>query len=106
MDVVIYKVLLNIKLVSDAFGFKSSQLRGILDTHIGEGLQIIMPPCRPPRLISWMKPSPRVVKLSMNGYSRGNPGMANTGGVLRDHQGMVLVGFSSFLGHRSILLLN
>ena len=103
MDVFIYRVLLDIKLVSDAFGFKPSQLRGILDTQIGEGLQIIMPPRRPPRLVSWMKPPPGVVKLSVDGCSRGNPGMTTTGGVLRDHQGVVLAAFGSFLGHQSIL---
>ncbi|KAH9750680.1 hypothetical protein KPL71_013964 [Citrus sinensis] len=103
VDVFIYRVLLDIKLVSDAFGFKPSQLRGILDTQIGEGLQIIMPPRRPPRLVSWMKPPPGVVKLSVDGCSRGNPGMTTTGGVLRDHQGVVLAAFGSFLGHQSIL---
>ncbi|KAH9684879.1 hypothetical protein KPL70_013711 [Citrus sinensis] len=103
VDVFIYRVLLDIKLVSDAFGFKPSQLRGILDTQIGEGLQIIMPPRRPPRLVSWIKPPPGVVKLSVDDCSMGNPGMTATSGVLRDHQGVVLAAFGSFLGHQSIL---
>ena len=55
VNVVIFRVLVDIRLVSDPFGFKTSQLRGILDTQIGEGLRIIMPPRRPPRLVSWMK---------------------------------------------------
>ena len=50
-----------------------------------------------------MKPLLGMVKLSVDGCSRGNPGMATIGGVLRDHQGMVLAAFSSFLGHQSIL---
>ena len=56
VDAIILRVLLDHRIVSDVFNFKPSQLRGILDTQIGEGLQIIMPPRRPPRLVSWMKP--------------------------------------------------
>ena len=85
MNVVIFRVLIDIKLVSDAFGFKSSPLMGVLDTYIGEGLRTIMPPRRPLRLISWMKPPQRVMTLSVDGCSRGNLSMAATGGVLRDH---------------------
>ena len=90
MNAIIFRVLLDIRLVSDTFGFKTSQLRGILDTQILEGLSIIMPPRRPPQLVSWMKPPLEVVKLSVDGCSRGNPGMAATGGVLRDHQGVII----------------
>ena len=82
VNVVIFKVLLDIRLVSDAFSFKTSQLRGILDTQIGEGLKIIMPSHRPPHLVCWKKPLPGVVKLSVDGCSKGNPGLAATGGVL------------------------
>lgn len=99
MDAIIFRVLLDLRLVSDAFGFKPYQLKGVLDTQIGEGLQIVMPPRRSLRLIFWMKPSPAVVKLSVDGCSWGNPNMASTGGVLRDHQGVVLVTFGSFLEH-------
>ncbi|KAK9205333.1 hypothetical protein WN943_015600 [Citrus x changshan-huyou] len=49
---------------------------------IEEGLWIIMPPRRPLQLISWMKSSPRVLKFSVDGCSRGNPDMAATVGVL------------------------
>ncbi|KAH9687878.1 hypothetical protein KPL70_014934 [Citrus sinensis] len=103
VNVVIFKVLLDIRLVNDAFGFKTSQLRGILDTQIGEGLKIIMPSCRPPHLVSWKKPPPGVVNLSVDGCSRGNPSLAATGGVFRDHQGVISAAFGSFLGHQSIL---
>ena len=44
-----------------------------------------------------------MVKLGVDGCSKGNPGMAATGGVLGDHQGMILVAFGFFLGHLSIL---
>lgn len=99
MNTVIFIVLLDIRLVSDTFGFKTSQLKGILDTQIGEGLRIIMSPRRPPRLVSWMKLPPGVVKLSMDGYSKGNPYMTATDGVLRYHQGTILAAFGFFLGH-------
>ena len=49
---VIFRVFLDIRLVNDAFGFKPSQLSGILNTQIEDGLRIIMPPRRPPRLVS------------------------------------------------------
>ena len=39
----------------------------------------------------------------MDGCSRGNPGIAATGGILRDHQGDVLAAFGSFLGCQLIL---
>ena len=65
-----------------------------------------MPPRRSLRLISWMKLSLGVVKLSVDGCSWGNPNMASTNGVLRDHQGVVLVTFGSFLGLLRLLSLN
>lgn len=63
-----------------------------------------MPPRRAPRLVSWMQPSPGVVKLSVGDYSRGNPGMVGICGVFRDHQGVLLAALGSFLGHQSIIL--
>lgn len=39
----------------------------------------------------------------MDGYSTGYPDTSATGSVLRDHRRVVLVAFSSFLGHKSIL---
>lgn len=40
----------------------------------------------------------------MDGYSRGNHKLSTTGGILRDHHGMVLAAFGFFfLGHQRIL---
>ena len=39
----------------------------------------------------------------MDGCSRGNPKMAASGGTLRDHRGVVLAAFGSFLGYKPIL---
>lgn len=50
-----------------------------------------------------MRPPPRVVKLTMDGCSRGNPRMAALRGILRHHRGVVLAIFGSFLGCQPIL---
>ena len=55
------------------------------------------------RFVSWLRPLSGVVKLTMNGCFRGNPGMAASGGILRDHRGEFLAAFGSFLGHQPIL---
>lgn len=68
-------------------------------------MRVIGPFRRPIRLISSLRPSPEVVKLIVDGYSRGNHKLSTTGGILRDHHGMVLAafGFFFFLGHQRIL---
>ena len=47
---VIFRVLLDIRLASDAFGFNPSQLRDILDTQIGEGCGLS---CLPVDHLDW-----------------------------------------------------
>lgn len=47
-----------------------------------------------------------IVKLSVNGCTRGNPGIFVVGGVLPDHRGVALAAFGSFLGHQSIVFVN
>lgn len=44
-----------------------------------------------------------MMKLNVDGYSRGTSSMSVVEGVLHDHSGVVLVAFGSFLGHQSIL---
>ncbi|KAH9684247.1 reverse transcriptase domain-containing protein [Citrus sinensis] len=90
-------------LAGSAFGFKPPQLRGVLDSRFLEGLRVLATPRRPIRLVAWIRPSPGVVKLTVDGCSRGNPGMAASGGILRDHRGVALAAFGSFLGHKPIL---
>ncbi|KAH9660218.1 hypothetical protein KPL70_024139 [Citrus sinensis] len=96
---IIHRVGLNLGLASSAFGFKTSQFRGVLDSRIVKGLQIIVLPKRPIRLVSWIQPPLGVVKLTVDGCSRGNLGMAAFSGTLRDHRGKVLAAFGYFLGH-------
>lgn len=101
--VIIHRVGLDLGLASSAFGFKTSQLRRVLDSRITEGLRIIAPPERPIRLVSWIRPPLGVIKLTVDRFSRGNPGMAALGGILLDHRGEVLAVFGSLLGHQPIL---
>lgn len=88
---------------SSTFGFKPSQLRGVLSSQIAEGLRVMALPWRQIRLVSWMRLPLRVVKLTVDGCSRGNLGCLLWGGILQDHRGVVLASFGSFLGRQSIL---
>ncbi|KAH9701287.1 hypothetical protein KPL71_024943 [Citrus sinensis] len=102
-DAVIFQVDSDVRLASSAFGFKPPQLKGVLGSCIAEGLRVTAPPRRSIRLVAWTRPLPGVAKLTVDGCSRGNPGMAASGGTLRDHWGVVLAAFGSVLGYKSIL---
>ncbi|CAA7018667.1 unnamed protein product [Microthlaspi erraticum] len=67
--------------------------------------QIMFPPRMPnvprtrvERLIGWTAPSTGWFKLNSDGASRGNPGLAAAGGVLRDGNGRWYGGFSLHIG--------
>ncbi|KAL0462889.1 UNVERIFIED_CONTAM: putative ribonuclease H protein [Sesamum latifolium] len=49
-------------------------------------------------LVTWLKPEPEWMKLNTDGASRGNPGVAVAGGLLRNHKGEVLWAFFEPLG--------
>lgn len=49
-------------------------------------------------LIRWMRPAVGWIKLTTDGASRGNPGLATAGGVLRDGEGQWLGGFALNIG--------
>ena len=42
------------------------------------------------RIIYWVKPPPGMLKLNVDGASKGNPGRSGGGGGLRDSQGNVI----------------
>lgn len=46
------------------------------------------------QLVSWPAPSLNQVALNVDGSSYGNPGRAGFGGLMRDHNGKWLIGFS------------
>ncbi|CAA0835623.1 Polynucleotidyl transferase- ribonuclease H-like superfamily protein [Striga hermonthica] len=50
------------------------------------------------RNIAWTKPDEGFVKINTDGASRGNPGVAAAGGLIRDNAGQWLVGFMAHLG--------
>lgn len=52
VDAVIFRVVSDLKLASFAFGFKTSQLRGVLDSRLVEGWRVVTLLRRPLRLIS------------------------------------------------------
>ncbi|KAK6138093.1 hypothetical protein DH2020_028157 [Rehmannia glutinosa] len=52
-------------------------------------------------VVIWSKPDFGWVKVNTNGASRGNPGPAGCGGVLRDSSGSIIAGFSKFINHSS-----
>lgn len=54
-----------------------------------------------PFLVQWICPEKRKFKLNIDGASKGNPGMARAGGIIRDSKDEVLISFSSSLGLNS-----
>ncbi|KAG7545813.1 Ribonuclease H domain [Arabidopsis suecica] len=56
------------------------------------------PAARVGRLIGWVPPGEGWVKLNTDGASRGNPGVATAGGVLRDKDGNWQRGFAVNIG--------
>ena len=66
-------------LASSAYGFKHSQVRGDFSSWVAKGLWVIAPPKRLIWLVSWIRPPPGVVKLTMDRCSTGNHQMATLG---------------------------
>ena len=48
--------------------------------------------------ISWKYPKDGWIKLNTDGCSKGNPGVAGAGGVIRDHMGSWIGGFAKNIG--------
>ncbi|XVE48894.1 hypothetical protein DITRI_Ditri01bG0038300 [Diplodiscus trichospermus] len=49
-------------------------------------------------LTSWIPPPQKAVKFNVDGASKGKPGSAGIGGILRDHMGVEKIRFSKFIG--------
>ncbi|CAA7027590.1 unnamed protein product [Microthlaspi erraticum] len=65
---------------------------------VGEGSVPVETGSRHDRLISWTPPMLGWIKLNSDGASRGNPGLATAGGVLRDGDGKWCGGFALNIG--------
>ena len=48
--------------------------------------------------IGWKYPADGWIKFNVNGCSKGNPGLAGAGGVIRDHIGSWIGGFARNIG--------
>ena len=48
------------------------------------------------RFVMWTPPQSIHLKLNVDGASRGNPGQARGGGILRDHRGCIIFAFVDF----------
>ena len=58
---------------------------------------------KPPIQVYWMKPRFGEVKINIYGNRAGDPPVAGFGGLLRDHMGKLLKGYSGKLGNHSVL---
>lgn len=54
---IIFVVIYDLRLVGPVFGFKPTQLRGIMDIQLGVGLRIIVLLTKPAKLFSLLRPS-------------------------------------------------
>lgn len=73
-----------------------------LATEVSQAFSVMRgaPTCviRVERQIAWSPPSEGWIKLNTDGASRGNPGLASAGGVLRDGSGVWRGGFALNIG--------
>ena len=53
--------------------------------------------------VRWRCPFQAVVKLNLDGCSRGNPGRSGGGGLFRDSDGRLLLAFSCYFGEMTSL---
>ena len=49
-------------------------------------------------MVKWLKPPANSIKLNSDGASKGNPGPAGGGCILRDHTGNMVYALSNFYG--------
>lgn len=98
INAIIYQVLLDLRLVSVAFGFTTDQVRGMLDLIHEVDIRILPPKVRSTHLVAWLRPPDGVVKLNVDGCCKGNPGISAVCRIFRDQRGGVLAAFGCYLG--------
>ena len=60
--------------------------------------------CREENLVGWSPPPPRWFKLNTNEALKASSGMASAGGIIKDENGIWIVGFAFHIGPGSSLL--
>ncbi|KAL6580826.1 hypothetical protein OROMI_006749 [Orobanche minor] len=65
------------------------------------GINMVSKPTYIIGAVRWYKPVVGCFKINTDGASKGNPGIAAAGGVIRNHLGHPIFMFSEFLGDRS-----
>nr|AIK35195.1 LINE-type retrotransposon LIb DNA [Ipomoea batatas] len=80
----------------------------IAEQEASEAQRFLLPHAGPLRArqlwIPWSPPQPGFVKMNSDGAMKANSGMASAGGLLRDHMGNWIVGFSTNIGHTNSFL--
>ncbi|KAL0418888.1 UNVERIFIED_CONTAM: putative ribonuclease H protein [Sesamum radiatum] len=79
--------------------WKPEHLRG--DAFAARLLKLKIPETRnyqKSKIVYWLKPDPGWVKLKTDGASKGNPGLAGAGGIVKDYTGKAIFVFSEPIG--------
>ncbi|KAL0427613.1 UNVERIFIED_CONTAM: putative ribonuclease H protein [Sesamum latifolium] len=72
--------------------------KGDLTVATNLGLFFMQKQTPPPKLVRWVPPVLGWIKLNSDGASKGNPGIAGGGGILRDNNGRGIFAFQLFFG--------
>ncbi|KAG7579269.1 Ribonuclease H domain [Arabidopsis thaliana x Arabidopsis arenosa] len=81
----------------DRVKFVRDQAGEVIQAHLVEG-NSGKSRGRIERMVSWVKPAEGWVKLNTDGASKGNPGLASAGGILRKLDGSWIGGFAVNIG--------
>ncbi|KAK4385617.1 putative ribonuclease H protein [Sesamum angolense] len=96
---IISRTLNYLHLLGKANLIRASHWKG--DRPVVSLLKIPLPPHKISSRISivkWIKPDRGWFKLNTNGASKGNPGVAGAGGIIRNHLGQTVLAFQKHLG--------
>ncbi|KAL0391162.1 UNVERIFIED_CONTAM: putative ribonuclease H protein [Sesamum calycinum] len=79
--------------------WKPEHLRG--DVFVARLLKLKIPETQnyqKSKIVYWLKPDQGWVKLNTDGASKGNPGLARAGGIVKDYEGKAIFVFSEPIG--------
>ncbi|EOY34747.1 Uncharacterized protein TCM_042327 [Theobroma cacao] len=96
-DRVVWKIMKVLRQLQDGSLLKKWQWKGDTDIAAMWGFTLPLKIRESPQIIHWVKPVTGEYKLNVDGSSRHNQSAA-TGGLLRDHTGTLVFGFSENIG--------